>query len=57
MALARVLRRHGATYDDPHQYARGVSTMVVNGTLVIDGGEHTGAMPGKVLRRGSHGVE
>jgi N-acyl-D-aspartate/D-glutamate deacylase len=39
-----------ATYDDPHRYAVGVSTVVVNGTVVIDGGEHTGALPGRVLR-------
>ena len=39
-----------ATYEDPHQYAAGVSTVVVNGTVVIDGGEHTGALPGRVLR-------
>ncbi|MBK7660446.1 MAG: hypothetical protein IPJ28_15580 [Betaproteobacteria bacterium] len=32
-----------ATYDSPHQYATGVSTVVVNGEVVIDGGEHTGA--------------
>jgi N-acyl-D-amino-acid deacylase len=41
-----------ATYDDPHRYAVGVSTVVVNGTVVIDGGDHTGALPGKVLRSG-----
>jgi len=40
-----------ATYADPHQYAAGITTVVVNGALVIDGGEHTGALPGKVLRR------
>jgi N-acyl-D-amino-acid deacylase len=39
-----------ATYDDPHRYASGISTVVVNGELVIDGGEHTGALPGRVLR-------
>jgi N-acyl-D-aspartate/D-glutamate deacylase len=39
-----------ATYDDPHRYASGISTVVVNGEVVIDGGEHTGALPGKVLR-------
>jgi N-acyl-D-aspartate/D-glutamate deacylase len=39
-----------ATYEDPHQYAAGVSTVVVNGAVVIDGGEHTGALPGRVLR-------
>ena len=41
-----------ATYDDPHRYAAGVSTVVVNGTVVIDGGDHTGALPGRVLRFG-----
>ena len=40
-----------ATYDAPHQYAAGVSTVIVNGTVVIDGGDHTGALPGQVLRR------
>lgn len=40
-----------ATYDDPHQYAVGVSTVLVNGDVVIDGGDHTGALPGRVLRR------
>ncbi len=39
-----------ATYDEPHQYAAGVSTVIVNGTLVIDEGEHNGALPGQVLR-------
>jgi N-acyl-D-amino-acid deacylase len=39
------------TYDDPHRYAVGVSTVVVNGEVVIDGGDHTGAVPGRVLRR------
>jgi N-acyl-D-amino-acid deacylase len=39
-----------ATYDEPHQYAAGISTVIVNGTVVIDGGDHTGALPGRVLR-------
>jgi N-acyl-D-amino-acid deacylase len=42
-----------ATYDDPHQYAAGIPTVIVNGVLVIDAGEHTEALPGQVLRRGS----
>lgn len=40
-----------ATYEDPHQYATGISTVIVNGTVVVDGGDHTGALPGRVLRR------
>jgi N-acyl-D-aspartate/D-glutamate deacylase len=46
---ARIIDR--ATYDDPHQYAVGVSTVLVNGEVVVDGGDHTGALPGRVLRR------
>jgi len=41
-----------ATYADPHQYAVGIATVIVNGVVVIDAGEHTGQLPGKVLRRG-----
>ena len=40
-----------ATYERPHQYATGVSTVVVNGEIVVDGGDHTGALPGRVIRR------
>jgi N-acyl-D-aspartate/D-glutamate deacylase len=45
-----------ATYDDPHQYAAGISTVMVNGVVVIDGGEHSGELPGQLLRRGPNGV-
>jgi N-acyl-D-amino-acid deacylase len=40
-----------ATYDDPHRYSVGISTVLVNGNVVLDGGDHTGALPGRVLRR------
>jgi len=40
-----------ATYDDPHQYSTGVSTVLVNGEVVLDGGDHTGTLPGRVLKR------
>jgi N-acyl-D-amino-acid deacylase len=39
-----------ATYTDPHRFPTGVSHVVVNGTLVVADGEHTGALPGRVLR-------
>jgi N-acyl-D-amino-acid deacylase len=39
-----------ATYDDPHQYATGVEHVAVNGVLVLRDGEHTGALPGRVVR-------
>jgi dihydroorotase/N-acyl-D-amino-acid deacylase len=38
-----------ATFAEPHQYAEGVEYVLVNGTLVVDGGRHTGARPGRVL--------
>jgi N-acyl-D-amino-acid deacylase len=39
-----------ATYDEPHQYATGLDHVAVNGTLVLRDGEHTGALPGRVVR-------
>jgi N-acyl-D-amino-acid deacylase len=39
-----------ATYEDPHRYARGIEHVVVNGRLVVQSGEHTGRLPGRVLR-------
>ena len=45
-----------ATYDDPHRYPSGIRTVVVNGVIVVDEREHTGALPGRVLRRDSRGV-
>ena len=37
-----------ATYEDPHQYPRGIPYVIVNGELVIEEYEHTGTLPGKV---------
>jgi N-acyl-D-amino-acid deacylase len=39
-----------ATFEDPHRYSTGVSHVLVNGQLVLQDGEHTGALPGRVLR-------
>jgi len=41
-----------ATYDKPHQYATGILYVAVNGSVVLDGGKHTGARPGAVITRG-----
>ena len=38
-----------ATYEKPHQYPKGIPYVLVNGTIVIDNGNHTGARPGKIL--------
>lgn len=40
-----------ATYEDPHQIARGMALVVVNGAIVLEQGTFTDAMPGRVLRR------
>lgn len=40
-----------ATFEKPMQYATGVSEVWVNGVEVIRDGEHTGAKPGRVVRR------
>ena len=40
-----------ATYEAPHQYSAGTVAVLVNGDVVIDQGEHTGALPGHVIRR------
>ena len=41
-----------ATYENPHQYAVGVAHVFINGVQVLKDGEHTGAKPGRVVRRG-----
>jgi N-acyl-D-amino-acid deacylase len=39
-----------ATYPSPHRYSTGVVDVFVNGVQVLKDGEHTGAMPGRVVR-------
>jgi N-acyl-D-amino-acid deacylase len=39
-----------ATYEDPVAVPTGVDYVLVNGQIVVDEGQHTGAKPGKVLR-------
>jgi dihydroorotase/N-acyl-D-amino-acid deacylase len=38
-----------ATFEQPHQYAVGFSTVIVNGQVVLDRGAVTAARPGRVL--------
>jgi N-acyl-D-amino-acid deacylase len=48
--------RDRATYADPHRYPSGNRTsVIVNGTIVVEDATHTGALPGKVLRRDRNG--
>ncbi len=39
-----------ATPQEPHRYATGMQQVFVNGVQVLRDGEHTGALPGQVLR-------
>ena len=43
--------RDEATFQDPHRFPTGIHHVLVNGTPVVEGGEHTGARPGSVLRK------
>jgi N-acyl-D-amino-acid deacylase len=46
----RVIDR--ATYEDPFRYPDGIEYVLVSGEFVLDRGTHTGALPGRALRRG-----
>jgi N-acyl-D-amino-acid deacylase len=39
-----------ATFENPRQYATGMVHVFVNGVQVLKDGEHTGALPGRVVR-------
>jgi N-acyl-D-amino-acid deacylase len=48
--------RDRASYADPHQYPTGArTTVLVNGVVVVESAQHTGATPGSVLRRAADG--
>ena len=42
-----------ATYMNPQQYAAGIEYVLVNGQIAVEAGKYTGALAGKVLRKGS----
>ena len=42
-----------STRQDPKRLSEGVEYVIVNGQVVIDQGKHTGALPGRALRRGT----
>ena len=44
--------RSNATYDEPRAFPTGIEYVLVNGIVVVDGGEHTGAIPGRGIRVG-----
>jgi N-acyl-D-aspartate/D-glutamate deacylase len=42
-----------STFTAPFAYNKGINQVIVNGVVVLDGEQHTGAMPGRALRRKS----
>jgi len=47
--------RDAATYEEPIRYPVGVHTVLVNGVVVVEAGQHTAARAGTILRRtGTH---
>jgi len=40
-----------ATWEEPHQYPQGIEFVLVNGQVAIAGGEHTGRLAGKILKK------
>ena len=38
-----------ATFTHPAQYPKGIDYVLVNGKIVIRHGQHTGALPGRIL--------
>jgi len=41
--------REMSTFEQPHQYAQGVSIVLINGQIVFENGTMTAARPGRVL--------
>ena len=39
-----------ATFEEPHQFSEGMVHVFVNGTQVLNYGEHTGATPGRLVK-------
>ncbi len=40
-----------ATFENPHQFSKGIEYVIVNGTIVLEEGKQLEEIPGKVLRR------
>jgi len=44
--------RSPATLNEPKQFPVGIEYVLVNGAVVVDQGQHTGALAGRALRHG-----
>jgi N-acyl-D-amino-acid deacylase len=43
--------RDTASYEEPIRYPEGIHTVVVNGVVTVEAGQHTGARAGQIVRR------
>ena len=43
--------KDGATFEEPHRFPQGIVHVLVNGVPVVEKRAHTGARPGRVLRK------
>jgi N-acyl-D-amino-acid deacylase len=41
-----------ATFDNPHKYPNGIQSVIVNGSVVLQDGDTTGELSGKILKKG-----
>jgi N-acyl-D-amino-acid deacylase len=48
--------RDKATFFEPHQYAEGIELVLVNGEAVVEGGQLTWRVPGRVITPRSVGA-
>ncbi len=40
-----------ATYEEPHQYSKGIEYVIVNGKVTVENGKHTGVTNGTIIKR------
>ena len=40
-----------STFENPHQYPKGINYVIVNGQMVVNKRNITGTKPGKILRK------
>jgi N-acyl-D-amino-acid deacylase len=39
-----------ATFENPHQYSKGIEQVIISGEVIIDQGNHTNKMVGQIIK-------
>jgi N-acyl-D-amino-acid deacylase len=42
-----------ATWKEPHRFPVGIEHVIVNGDIVVNNADHTGRLPGRILKAGA----